>query len=303
MSFCPNCGNEIKDGVKFCTSCGNAVNSKPTAAPKQPKETASRSAKPAKNTTGNGQKKKAPLAVRVIVSIVVILVVLGTVSRVVEYNNSKNYDSYDEKEYSGEFTYNEDGSVSYQSGENLTEDELALIDELNRIDQEYNGGENQIETGDSQTENAEYTAIFTDRGIYDESALAGYGLSTGEFVTVTTDGIVEKQEFGYQNDIVKVLADVIYYPVSDYSDDEKTQVEDYIREQFAAVEALSFSTVNYTMGTDYLKIEIILEDLDTASNLQAAASTGIVQLTDSAATSVAYSQSESALLAAGYIQK
>ncbi len=25
--FCPNCGNEVKDGVKFCDKCGTAVSS------------------------------------------------------------------------------------------------------------------------------------------------------------------------------------------------------------------------------------------------------------------------------------
>ncbi len=43
MAFCGNCGNEVKDGVKFCPECGAAIRSaaKVNTEDTQPKETAS----------------------------------------------------------------------------------------------------------------------------------------------------------------------------------------------------------------------------------------------------------------------
>ena len=38
MAFCPNCGNKVADGVKFCTECGTPLAIQPTAAPVPPRQ-------------------------------------------------------------------------------------------------------------------------------------------------------------------------------------------------------------------------------------------------------------------------
>lgn len=35
MVFCPNCGNQVEDGVKFCSSCGNPLDGSASAAPQE----------------------------------------------------------------------------------------------------------------------------------------------------------------------------------------------------------------------------------------------------------------------------
>ncbi len=274
MAFCPNCGNEIRNGVKFCTGCGRPVDAKPQGTPKpqyQPSQTTNKAVKKGKPAV-NGKTIG-----RVILGIIFAIVFFGIVIGMRQNNTSS--DEYND-DYSGQFTQYDDGSVSHQSGDELTQDEQDII-----------GGR-------------EYIEVFESRGIYDESALAGYGLSTGEFVWVDeSSGMVDKMEYGYKNDVVEVVVETIYYPISNYSDDEKSQLLDMFKSQFAAAEALDFVNITYDINGDYCKIKIVMENMDKVSNVKDAISVGIVQADTDNARAFSYEQSQAAMLASGYIQK
>lgn len=260
MAFCPNCGNELKSGVKFCTNCGKPVESRPQATPNpQPKPSQTTN-----TTTKTKTKSKKPIKIGpIIIIIIFVFVLIGIIGgRIQEERNSD--------QYNGDYTY----------------------DELDQL------------TTDDILDSAAYTSVFTDRGIYDESALAGYGLSSGEFVLVDeTQGMIDKQELGYKDDTVEVFVETVYYPVSSYSSDEKTQLLDAFKSEFAVGEALDFVTITYDMDDNYLKVKILMEDMDKGKNVQAAADAGLIQISDTGATSLSYSVSRDGLLAAGYIKK
>lgn len=73
--FCPNCGKELKDGVKFCGGCGNGVapveetaHVATATSPVPQEEPIERAVK---------KKKKTPAGVKVLIAVLIILVVLG----------------------------------------------------------------------------------------------------------------------------------------------------------------------------------------------------------------------------------
>lgn len=262
MAFCPNCGNELKPGVKFCTNCGKPVDNKPQEAPK-PQPTPSQTTNTTTKTKSKTKSKKPIKIGPIVIIIIFVFVLMGIIGgRMEEERNSD--------QYNGDYTY----------------------DELDQL------------TTDDILDSAAYTSVFTDRGIYDESALAGYGLSSGEFVLVDeTQGMIDKQELGYKDDTVEVFVETVYYPVSSYSSDEKAQLLDLFKSEFAVGETLDFVTITYDMDDNYLKVKILMEDMDKGKNVQAAADAGLIQISDTGATSLSYTVSKDGLLASGYIKK
>ncbi len=260
MSFCPNCGTEVKVGARFCTGCGKPVDGQPAPTPQYtaPQYTAPQSA------PNNNKPKKGKKAGRVIWGIIVAFIAIGIATSVAHNNSDKKSN---DKEYSGEST------------------------------------ENQIETGDKEP-NPEYLTIFEERGIVDESALLAYGhLTSSEHVTVLSDGIVDKMEYGSQDDMVKVIVETVYYPTAGYSDDQISQIEQAMRDQFVAAESLPFCTITYTNIDGYLKIEVFMEDLDHKTSLVQAAEAGILMLTESAADYLSHEMSISVAESSGYVSK
>ena len=193
---------------------------------------------------------------------------------------------------------------SFYCGFTLNEEEQELLDELEAIDQEYGidvvdgeGDEDAVEAA-----NPEYVSVFTEKGITDSSALAASGLSTEEFVLVNSDGLIDKMEYGYENDTVKIMVETVYYPLSALGTTDKAAIDAVMQEEFAAAEALDFVTITYAIEGDYYKIQITLNDLDVPKNIPAAVEAGLLQV-DSSVIYISYEQSEDLLETSGYIQK
>lgn len=269
MAYCSNCGTELREGVKFCTGCGKPVGTRPQAAPTP-------SYKEKKSSAKKGKVKKTESILRRIIRAIVIFTFLVLISVFIRSLVSGMPGS--------------NGSDTNTSG---SSNDSSLV-----YSEEDGSGE-----GDIREANPAYTAVFSDKGIYDESALAGYGLSSAEFVR-ESEGTIDKLEYGYKGDTVEVMVETLYYPVSDYSDDQKAQILDALKSRLAAAEALSFVTVNYDMGSSFCKAEIITEDLDNEYNIQSAVSAGILKTEENSAVSlISFEQSKAAMSSSGFIAK
>lgn len=291
MSFCPNCGTEVKEGARFCVGCGKPVDAQPSPTVTPPPQYTAQYSAPQYDAPKKAPKKSKK-AGRVILGIIIAFIVIGIATSITR-NNDKNTN---DKEYSGKFTYGDDGSVSYTSGDELTEDEKDLIDQLDSIAHrdDANAGE----------PNPEYMAVFEDNGIFDESALLEYGhLTTSEHVTTLNDGIIDKMEYGSQNDKIKVIVETVYYPTAGYSDDQIAQVEQAMRDQFVAAESLTFCTITYTNIQGYLKIEVFMDNLDNKDFIAQAVEADILVLTDSNVDYLSHEMCKSVAQNSGYISK
>ena len=151
------------------------------------------------------------------------------------------------------------------------------------------------------TVNPEYEEIFTSRFIVDMPPFF-LMLDSAAFAMVSEEtGMIEKMEYGYKDDIVKELINTVYYPISEMTDDEKTQLDTGVQEALAGYTELSFCDANFNMGNSYYTVKLHFTDLDTIENVKALSDLGLVTGDDSGLISM--KESESGLLAAGYIKR
>lgn len=287
MNFCPNCGEKLDDNAKFCTRCGYIVN---TGGSQQTNPSQQQGYSVHQEPPLNSQeppKKEANKVLKIVASVVVFLVVFG-IARAASQALVSHLLRDDSK------------TTSYESEETLAEKEQELIDDLEAIDEEY--GTDVMGESDVRVSNPEYVSIFTERGIVEQSALASSGLTTGEYVLANPDGLVDKMEYGYENDTVKTIVETVYYPLSALGTNDKEAIDAAMQEEFIAAEALPFVTILYEIEGEYYKITITIEELDTPKNISAAVDAGILQV-DSTVLYISYRQSQELLESSGYIQK
>ena len=147
--------------------------------------------------------------------------------------------------------------------------------------------------------NPAYEEVFSSRYIVDVDSIIF--MDNECFVQVLDDGMLEKLEYGYKNDVIKEMVNTIYFPVSDYTEDEKTALEDAVKELFAEYETLESVSLRYNMGTSYFTVVLTITDLDQAENIQLLVELGMM---DSANVDyISMSKTIDNLTAAGYIQK
>ena len=91
----------------------------------------------------------------------------------------------------------------------------------------------------------------------------------------------------------------MYIPVSEYTDTQKTELENTMKTQFATVDALNCCTVTYKMSTNYFTITCTYSDVDQAANYGELYNAGILQTN----TFISMSATESALLSQGFVKK
>lgn len=126
-----------------------------------------------------------------------------------------------------------------------------------------------------------------------------FGMETASYVAVVS-GMIDCQDYGYENDVVKESVQTLYVPVTGYTDADKQTLEDSMKLAFATYEAVDCVTVTYDMGDNYFKIRIVYADLDNADNVSALYTAGLIAETS---TFISMSKTDSELLATGYTKK
>ena len=164
-------------------------------------------------------------------------------------------------------------------------------------------GSNQndiTENNDSAVDNSAYTEIFMSRNIVDMSSIFTT-LDTMAFASADAEGSVEKLEYAYENDTIKEFVNVVYYPVTNMTEDQKLALDNSMKANFATMEEADFCTVSYNMGNNYYSVTLHFTDLDIAANIQKLHDFGM--LTGEGTNKISMSETESNLLAGGYVKK
>ncbi|MBQ7801333.1 MAG: zinc-ribbon domain-containing protein [Oscillospiraceae bacterium] len=294
--FCQNCGKQIAEDARFCPGCGAAVGGQPRQAAYQagetsrPNEQAQQYQQPQyqqapyqqpqqdyrQPQTAKKQKKKTPVWLVILVALAAFLIGKFVISPAMLTDSGSN------KSTAGN-TNSSNSSVSSQFPIETTPTVSVNADAVD-------------------TANSAYTEIFSSRYIVEDMAPSSMLLlDTNSYAIVYDYGGVERMLFGYSNDKVLQLVDTLYYPVSGYTEDQLAQLETTLKDYYAIYEQLSFCTVTYTQGTSYYKIVMTMTDLDKSANIQALSGTDL--LTTAGADWISMSQSESDLLASGFVKK
>lgn len=277
--FCSNCGKEASADAKFCNNCGAPLATPATPQP-TPEPAPQPAAEPVAQPTAPTQPtspaqpvvqytqpvaKKKNKGCLIAVFVVLGLIVLSFIVGIINSIIQKVEDNNTASDYS----YNYD---------------LALEDE-----------------DKAPVENPEYTEVFTSRNIVDTPALFRTE-ETSAIVSVDDEGMIEKIEFGHEDDVIKEMCDTIYYPISEYTDAQIEAIDEAMRETMSAADELDFCTVSYTTTDNYYIVTIDSDNLDSAVNLQLLSDAGALSY-DGFATTLSLEATVENFLNQGYITK
>lgn len=145
--------------------------------------------------------------------------------------------------------------------------------------------------------NPAYEAIFADTYIVHFQSF--FNMDMKSFAFKQNDGIVCCADYGYKDDVVKQWVETMYIPVSNYTDTEKAELENTMKAEFAAVEALNCCTVTYRMSTNYYTITCTYSNVDQEENYKELYELQILQEN----TWISMSATESTLLSQGFVEK
>ena len=160
--------------------------------------------------------------------------------------------------------------------------------------------DDSMEDADNISANNAYSDIFMSRNIVETTEFFTV-LDTMAFANVLNDGIIEKLEYAYEDDIIKEMVNVVYYPLSDMTEEQKTAFDNSMKNNYAAIEEEDFCTVSYHMGNNYYSTTFHFTELDKTENIQKLSELGM--LTGAGANKISMSETESSLLAGGYVKK
>ncbi len=278
--FCSNCGKEVSANAKFCDNCGAPVaQPTPPATPAQP-VVPTQPAQPVAPAQPVVQPTQPVVPAQSAVQytqpgskkkkgkggLIVLFIVLGlfVIGFIVNIVQTVK-----ENNTPSDYSYNYD---------------LALEDE-----------------DKAPVENPEYMEVFTSRNIIDTPALF-MTEETSAVVNVDDEGMIEKIEFGHEDDIILEMCDTIYYPISGFSDAQIEAIDEAMRDTMSKADELSFCTVSYTTTDDYYIVTINSKDLDNALNLQSLSDAGVLGY-DGFATSLSLKETVKNFIDQGYITK
>ncbi len=149
----------------------------------------------------------------------------------------------------------------------------------------------------ADSSNPAYDAIFDDTYIVHFQTF--FNMDMKSFAFKQNDGTICCADYGYEDDVVKQWVETLYIPVSNYTDMEKAELENTMKAQFAAVEALNCCTVTYRMSTNYYTITCTYSNVDQAENYKELFELQILQEN----TWISMSATESTLLSQGFVKK
>lgn len=257
--FCSNCGKQIPDNTKFCNHCG---------AQQQMVE----NTEPAPKTTENQQKiadtptqqtKKPP---KKKANIFIVLAVVLCAFLIGKFVIAPSMVSDPDKDI---------GNQGGQSQQTTNSNSEPSVDSANPA----------------------YDAIFDDTYIVHFQTFLNMEMKN--FALKQDDGIICCADYGYKDDVVKQWVETMYIPVSEYTDTQKTELENTMKTQFATVDALNCCTVTYKMSTNYLTITCTYSDVDKSENYAELYNAQILQTF----TFISMSATETNLLGQGFIEK
>lgn len=146
--------------------------------------------------------------------------------------------------------------------------------------------------------NAAYEEVFSSHYIVDMPSIF-FMLDSAHFVSEAEDGTIEKLEFGYDGDLIKEMVNVVYLPIGEYTEEEKTEIDILMKETFAQHESYDFITASYQMGSQYYVITLRCTNLDNEDNMKVMQALGFTE--DDCLLSMA--ATEEGLLDSGYIKR
>ena len=142
-----------------------------------------------------------------------------------------------------------------------------------------------------------YDAVFEDTYIVHFQSF--FNMDMASFAFKQEDGIICCADYGYEDDTVKQWVETMYVPVSEYIEAEKAELENTMKSQFAAVEALSCCTVSYNMSLNYFTVTCTYTDVDKEEHYTELFNAGILQEN----TFVSMTATEESLIGQGFIKK
>ena len=155
----------------------------------------------------------------------------------------------------------------------------------------------QSQNGGNTDANPAYEAIFNDTYIVHFQTF--FNMEMESFALKQEDGIICCADYGYEDDVVKQWVETMYIPVSEYTDTQKTELENTMKTQFATVEALNCCSVTYKMSTNYFTITCTYSDVDKAENYGDLYNAQILQTN----TFISMSATEETLVNQGFVKK
>ena len=150
---------------------------------------------------------------------------------------------------------------------------------------------------DNNTANPAYDAILTEAYIVHFQPF--FMMDTESFVLKMEDGSICCADYGYKDDVVQQWVETMYMPVSEYTDTQKTELENTMKTQFATVDALNCCTVTYKMSENYCTITCTYSDVDKAENYGELYNAQLLQTN----TSISMSETETGLINQGFVKK
>lgn len=64
------------------------------------------------------------------------------------------------------------------------------------------------------------------------------------------------------------MVNTVYFPISDYTDAQKNELDKNLRQEFSEFESLDFCNIEYSSGYDYYRITATFKDLENLENIQ-----------------------------------
>ncbi|MBQ8605571.1 MAG: zinc ribbon domain-containing protein [Clostridia bacterium] len=176
----------------------------------------------------------------------------------------------------------------------------SMVSDSGNKDDTGNQNEQSQQTNNSSIVNTgdpAYEAIFDDTYIVHFQTF--FNMDMESFALKQNDGTICCADYGYKDDTVKQWVETMYIPVSEYTDTQKTELENTMKTQFATIDALNCCTVTYKMSTNYFTITCTYSDVDKAENYGELYNTQILQTN----TFISMSATESSLLGQGFVKK
>lgn len=163
---------------------------------------------------------------------------------------------------------------------------------------DHSGGQStQSQNGGDTSVNPAYEEILTDAYIVHFQTF--FNMEMESFALKQEDGIICCADYGYEDDVVKQWVETMYIPVSEYTDTQKTELENTMKTQFATVEALNCCSVTYKMSTNYFTITCTYSDVDKAENYGDLYNAQILQTN----AFISMSATEETLVNQGFVKK
>lgn len=303
--FCTKCGNQIPDNTKFCTFCGAPQNAEPAApatpvAPAEPTAPAPQFQQPAPQFQQPepqfqqpapqyqqpapqyqpvpqyqqpAPKKKSGAGKVVAIVIICVLVLSVVISGIVSGVNN----------------------AVEKSGMGTSKDSEINSDIFGSDDSDDVPSNN---TPPTTTVNPAYDAVFEGTGIVHFQTF--FGMDTASFARKEANGMISCSDYGYKDDVVYKIVETVYCPVSQYTEEQKTILQNSMKTQFATYENLNCCTVEMKMGTNYLTLTCTYTDVNTKEACDELYNAGIMKIK---ADRVSMQMTESGLLAKGSVKK